>query len=1568
MFSKRRISRLLVGLSIFLIISGNFSDRVSAATSTLFEVQQVFPYLSGSISQTSKEGYINDLTGIDYLTVNMANSEHHWYCGRCGGRSTSSTTKLSIYGYTKEDDTEELLKTFSVSGTDGTSTRKATYQVKLTDSIKQKYGYLKVTATLSGIAADTCSCTGSGGYYSNGVGYANVTAQTFDNPIIQTNGDLSDKVLVEGMGDYIGSINAYFPGGSPQYRWQYSEGETWVTLIDKTSAYNTGSHGTLILSDDKGGYDFSKSSMIKLDNPEVNMTGLKFRAILLSGTGTDDAISQTATITVNSKDISSFSSVRFASRYGQVGEKITTNDIISFVEFNNGQIADTDKLRDVDKRVEYYGFVAPDSNAVSGLTESRILSGMSDGTIRYSELSMDDNNLIIKEGSNKFYVKLAYQGLEKKSIFAVVKFDGKDEVPPQFSENAALYESDGVTLYSGNDYEISDAQLNQRLIIKGDIRDTVSDGNSISWAYTLTNTKNPNNEIGIPVYRKGNEIEINVNCNGKYTLMAEDSSGNVTSKVITVKAYDESNPVMNVSVNANGGEEGVCKGYTVEIDASDAEKLHRKPYLIKRFDTAKAAGEYAISLADESDFSSINTRSLSRSGYYLIVARDAVGKIVTEVTSLPRPGETIDASNPEVMVTPVPVKDSSGEMTEYNIYIFDNNAISNLSVRDSEGMTAVSKNHAHTDECKQGSCVMTHHFNPEKEGKYTVTATDMAGNVSTAYLTVSVRTVESVEVTDLPDSMSVNSEINVKGLIDGSRILLKMSDGTTDVYSGNKGIDLECTDANGRKIDKLLVGYGENTIHFKVTINKGTDKEKSFEFAKTIVGEDNVAPLPGEFCSSFSEGWDGSLTNDLSKQVVLKANGYEDDGSEKGNLVITWYKDGAEVQKKSSKEGGEVYGPFSGEEANGTYKYTITDEKGNFCNSTFEKIIDCWDTTPPAGEVRLLPDGVSESSKARYKQIQIVNASDDRSIAEKPYSFKGNKEESYSVVGSLVAGENDSYEIYLRDACGNVTHLQDLTLSGIDSVAPTINRYEIKDGDEGKTILHVDAYDTDSEGKDNSGKLQYSIDGNNYQESPDFEIDKSGVYTIYVKDDTGNITRTGTDYTDTDKPEIKVYQDETGAGVIIIEASDNVGLSRIVMEGPDGSKEILQVYDGASVDTVRKDIGKIGTYTIIATDLSGNSVDAQVNIESIKAACNSSILSGLKVTPEGYTSGDVTVIAQLVDTNGLSSSPFRWNGSIPTAQPYVIMTENGTATVEICDKYGNSIVSDSITVSNIDRTSPVMDELVQSEDKNHVVVKVTDTGSGISQITISGGPYSVEMSAVKLNGEKNPDSVHITLPTNGTYTVRAYDLAGNSCQRQITAEGVTTDVAKMEVREKIVKVDNVITEEKVVTQDRIVTQTVETPVPVLVPVPTPEYITKYKYLRDEGEDTTKYIRGEDIEGKDKETVKENNNEIHDKETVTEEVEMAYGDNKEIAMTGERTADGTYIAPDGYEYYGRVDKDLKKNHPLKYWFKVNAEKIAIAMCIMALILLALCITMGVMLAGDYIKEQKDKNVINKLSGK
>lgn len=1411
---KKILEKCLYGFIVSFLISVMLSifspGRVMAD-----EEVPVLLFSTGRIGGTTavaSSGMVKIPEGAQYLEIRYdAGSRTNNIKAKCtcehGGSKTTAAGNAYLEVY---DEQEKLLGQ--------TKCTTASQEVDLAGYYMPAY---IVARTEPQSSSNTCSgCGHTGKACGEPVITVNVYGiQKSTTPIL--NIDLADATMIENKSDCAFNVSASFPGGVEEYQWEYTEGGNWVSLVDGQTHYSTGFHGAIDFAGKDGGDKFSKSNLLRITSPKMEMSGLRFRVKLKSGSESEDAISSEAALTVKSKDVSSFASVKYSAKTAQIGSKINLEDVVAYVRFNSDQVADAYELKSRDSKVTFYGFDCEDTT--------------------------------VKAGDNNFRLKMTYVGNETKSIFATLTVSGVDNAPPVFEESVALYEKDKTTLFAGGRASVKPDGDNAQLYICGKITDSVCTEDDVSWAYTISSSENPAHDVSIPVYKSGNRIEVAVKCNGTYTLYAKDNEKNTATKVISVNAYDES---------------------------------------------------------------------------------------------------------PKIAVTPV--SSSRDRYAAYDILFEDNTALKIIEITDETGKRVVSLEHDHTS-CGAQKCTQTYHFTPTKAGKYTITASDYASNKTEATLLVVKKALKGVIVSGLPENMTVNNDIVLNDLVESNRIILEFADGTKEIYNDDTAkafslsLQLEAS-MTGVSVPKVTIDYGDNPLRFVLSENDG-GTINTYTYDWNIVGEDNVAPLPGNLSCEFSDGWDGALTNDLDKTVTLYAASCEDDGSNRDNLTIVWYKDDTEIKRGSIAEGADAIGPFSGEENNGIYTYMVIDEKGNYAMSTSSKQIVCWDTTPPTGEVVILPEGTTEDSKARFKQIQIINAEDNMGLNERPYSFTGDEDSAYGIVGSIVAGENNTYDVYLRDCVGNSTCLRNLTLSGIDSKAPTINGYVMEENETGEFILHIDATD----GEDGAKGLSYSLDGENYQESPNFEISESGIYTLYVKDETGNVAKTSTEYADTVNPIITAAQEEGGSGAIIVNIRDDIGLSRLVMEGPGGIKEILQVYDGITEDTVNKEIGRTGLYKFTVTDMSGNSAECEVTVESIAAACSSSILTGLKVTPDSWTSGDVTVIAQLSDTTGLSSSPFSWNKGVPTAMPYVIMNNNGEANVDVCDRYGNVIASDSITVSNIDRISPTMNDLVQSEDKNHLIVEAFDEGSGVTQITISGGPYTTESPVSNLENVSETGEILITLPTNGSYTVRAYDGAGNSCQKQITVEGVTTDVAKVITEEKIIYkdrteyVDNVI--ENTVYEDRIVEQKVEVPVPILVPVPTIEYVTRYKTLKENGEDTTKLIRekGEDIETLVREEVTndgsdkngESENELTTEKLISE-LEKAGGGATSTGDVFKKTKDGTYIGPDGYEYYGRIDPNLKKNHPFKYWFKVNSEIIAIVALVIAALLLILCIIMAITL--------------------
>ena len=91
-------------------------------------------------------------------------------------------------------------------------------------------------------------------------------------------------------------------------------------------------------------------------------------------------------------------------------------------------------------------------------------------------------------------------------------------------------------------------------------------------------------------------------------------------------------------------------------------------------------------------------------------------------------------------------------------------------------------------------------------------------------------------------------------------------------------------------------------------------------------------------------------------------------------------------------------------------------------------------------------------------------------------------------------------------------------------------------------------------------------------------------------------------------------------------------------------------------------------------------------------------ITGAKVSPETFTNGNVSVTVSATDNTEVASYRIG-NGNWQTSN-ILTVEENGTYAVYARDIYGNISDAYSVTVSNIDRTAPVISVSVQSKYSN----------------------------------------------------------------------------------------------------------------------------------------------------------------------------------------------------------------------------------------------------------------------------
>lgn len=135
----------------------------------------------------------------------------------------------------------------------------------------------------------------------------------------------------------------------------------------------------------------------------------------------------------------------------------------------------------------------------------------------------------------------------------------------------------------------------------------------------------------------------------------------------------------------------------------------------------------------------------------------------------------------------------------------------------------------------------------------------------------------------------------------------------------------------------------------------------------------------------------------------------------------------------------------------------------------------------------------------------IATAKDDESgLAEKAYKFDNG---DWNDLSKFEVKDSKEHTVTVRDKVGNET-TQTIKADKYDDVKPIISGITVIGfGIENpKYISPYIKYKFIVNATDNNGILEYSKDGENWQEKNEFEIKGGGVYTFYAKDLAGNVS------------------------------------------------------------------------------------------------------------------------------------------------------------------------------------------------------------------------------------------------------------------------------------------------------------------------------------------------------------------------------------------------------------------------------------------------------------------------------
>lgn len=157
-------------------------------------------------------------------------------------------------------------------------------------------------------------------------------------------------------------------------------------------------------------------------------------------------------------------------------------------------------------------------------------------------------------------------------------------------------------------------------------------------------------------------------------------------------------------------------------------------------------------------------------------------------------------------------------------------------------------------------------------------------------------------------------------------------------------------------------------------------------------------------------------------------------------------------------------------------------------------------------------------------------------------------------------------------------------------------------------------------------------------------------------------------------------------------------------------------------------------------------------------------ITGAKVSPETFTNGNVSVTVSATDNTEVASYRIG-NGNWQTSN-ILTVEENGTYAVYARDIYGNISDAYSVTVSNIDRTAPVISVSVPRTYSNTgiaVTYTATDNNSAAGDIR-----YAVSKSSSLSSESITGTETSYMATENGTYYVYAKDEAGNVAKKAFT--------------------------------------------------------------------------------------------------------------------------------------------------------------------------------------------------------
>ncbi len=840
--------------------------------------------------------------------------------------------------------------------------------------------------------------------------------------------------------------------------------------------------------------------------------------------------------------------------------------------------------------------------------------------------------------------------------------------------------------------------------------------------------------------------------NGSYVVDLYDKAGNkYTSPVITISNIDNSSPVINSYVLSNNN-----KKVRITVDASDTNLAGSDTSSRLQYCLAESSSELASStnwqesnILDDYDGADIESR------IYWIGVKDRAGNMSTQFISVNKDYVCGDLStmDEESLTSYITQSPEASVWTNGNVELTVNipSIIEDPQFKFNSGEYQSSNKKSFAG-----------------NGNVVVTVKDKYGNEysSVAY------TIGNIDKVVPAISAALNDNAN--------KATIEVTDEASKLHKVTVIIDDE--------EEKTIQDYsGTETVTDTVTYSipkKGNYVFKVYDKAGNVSATETISV-------STSKVDNTELTKDgLTAKILITPDSWTN-GTVKLKLALdsTVGLDPAPFKWSTQDDFGTNNELIVSEV--GSYSVAVKDAYGNVIESD-AVLVDKIDKVSPS----ITANSNSNSNKILISATDTLSKMDKITVVGGPITEEQTIKDSVGLadpetiaVNWSVPASNKVYTIRAYDKAGNyedktvvigtaTTDNDNLTESNLKSFI-TQTPVEWTNGTVTLTLALSNTTDLDAN--------PYSWDGGEtWSTTRTLTVSENGQYSVRVKDAYGNVI-TSKPYTvsniDTVDPTISAETNDNGNKVTVHVADTDSKVRKVTVIAPEAEEETIRDYSASPVleDNVDYVVPQNGDYTFKVYDMAGNvaSVDSSISgaITDNAELSDDVITARIIKTPGTWTNGEVTLKLALNSTAGLAENPYKWTGQDDFGTDNtLVVEENGTYSVTVKDSFGNEFTG-SVEVDKIDKVLPEI-HYSSNTNGNTLSISATDELSKVQKITIEGGTYETE-TTIKDNGGLLTKAALVAdwpIPlSNTTYTVRAYDNAGNVFEQNIEVGLAYTD-------------------------------------------------------------------------------------------------------------------------------------------------------------------------------------------------